>query len=176
MAAASPMLREFRERGFVVAPRVFEPAEMASLAELVQRVVGEQEQLLRDDDAALLATPGRHGGRPTPEAPQRRATVEVGPDGSLAWELTRPTRFYPEHAAFRALALDPRLAALASELLGGEALVYADQAFLKPPGVGGPRPLHQVSSAVTAHPPRSLRLLLPSRTTGTSASRTATTC
>jgi ectoine hydroxylase-related dioxygenase (phytanoyl-CoA dioxygenase family) len=37
--------------------------------------------------------------------------------------------------------LDSRIAAIASELLGGEALVYADQAFLKPPG--GPRSLHQ---------------------------------
>ena len=77
MAAASPMLREFRERGFVVAPSVFEPAEMVNMAELVERVVAEQEQLLRDADAALLATPGRHGGRPAIHAASR-----AGGDGA----------------------------------------------------------------------------------------------
>jgi phytanoyl-CoA hydroxylase len=138
----SPIRREFWRQGFVCVPGVFQEPECRSLAELVERVVDEQAAVLRSENPALLGTPGRHGGIPIGDS-TLRATVEVGEDGSSSWELTRPTRWYPEYPRFRETALDSRIAAIASELLGGEALVYADQAFLKPPGKGGPRSLHQ---------------------------------
>jgi hypothetical protein len=83
------------------------PQECRSLAELVQRVVEEQTGVLRTENLTLLSTPGRHGGIPVGDS-TLRATVEVGEDGSLAWELTRPTRFFPEYPRFRETALDPR--------------------------------------------------------------------
>ena len=89
------MRRAFRAQGFVVVPGVFAPPEMCSLAALVEQVVGDQEQELRRQDAATLTTPGRHGGGAgSVEGVGLRSTVEVGADGSLAWELQRPTRYY----------------------------------------------------------------------------------
>ena len=59
-----------------------------------------------------------------------RCTLSVEEDLSVAWELARPTRFYPEYPQFAALSRDRRIRALANELLGGEAMVYADQVRL----------------------------------------------
>ena len=139
------MLQSFRENGYVIVPSVLDPEECASLAERVELVVAEQAALLREQKPELLSTPGRHNGNASPMEERRglRSSLEVGDDLAVAWELTRPTRWYPEHPQFAALSRDTRIAALASELLGGEAMVYADQAFLKPPGNGGPRSLHQ---------------------------------
>ena len=123
------MLRAFRDQGFVIVPNVFDDDECASLAALVEQVVADQEALLRETNPELLATPGRHGGGVTnmEEGHGLRSTLEVGEDLALAWELARPARFYPEHPRFAAMSLDKRIATLAGELLGGEAMVYADQ-------------------------------------------------
>lgn len=45
--------------------------------------------------------------------------------------------------AFRALAGDPRLLALVGDLIGGDVEVRFSQIFFKPPGGGGPKPMHQ---------------------------------
>lgn len=135
----------YRQRGFVVVPDVLDKDECAPIAELVEAVVRDQEALVREQQPELLTTPGRHGGgfKNVAEGRGLRSSVEVSEDLSLAWELTRPTRWYPEYPQFASLARDKRIGALANELLGGEAMIYADQAFLKPPGNGAPRSWHQ---------------------------------
>eukprot|EP01052_Picozoa_sp_SAG31_P013544 SAG31_NODE_816_length_11865_cov_38.805116_11_plen_147_part_00 len=133
-------VEHYQAYGFCVVPSVFAAAEMQELGALVSSVVAREEQTAQQDadSRRFLTTPGRHNSV-TP-----RSVVEVGADGSVAWELNRPTRFFPEHRRFAELARDQRLAKLAGELLGGEPLLFADQAFLKPPANGGPRPIHQV--------------------------------
>ena len=135
----------YQQDGFVVVPDVIDSDECASLAELVERVVGDQEAILREQRAELFTPPGRHGGgiQTMEEGRGLRSTLEVSDDLSVAWELARPTRFYPECPEFAAVSCDKRIGALANELLGGEAMLYADQAFLKPPGKGAPRSWHQ---------------------------------
>ncbi len=45
--------------------------------------------------------------------------------------------------ALRALAADPRLVELVEDIIGRGVTVYFSQIFFKPPGGGGPKPVHQ---------------------------------
>lgn len=44
---------------------------------------------------------------------------------------------------FRRLAADPSLVAMVEQLIGKGVTVFFSQVFMKPPGVGGPKPIHQ---------------------------------
>ncbi|MFP6765576.1 MAG: phytanoyl-CoA dioxygenase family protein [Planctomycetaceae bacterium] len=44
---------------------------------------------------------------------------------------------------FRKLATDPRLLSLVTELIGPHLRIFFSQVFLKPPGTGGSKPVHQ---------------------------------
>lgn len=50
---------------------------------------------------------------------------------------------YKHEPIFREQALDPALGRIVSELIGSPVLLYADQAFLKPPELGSPKLPHQ---------------------------------
>jgi len=50
---------------------------------------------------------------------------------------------FDKHESFRTFALDQRLSALVSALLGDEALLATDQIFMKPPRFGSAKPYHQ---------------------------------
>jgi ectoine hydroxylase-related dioxygenase (phytanoyl-CoA dioxygenase family) len=48
-----------------------------------------------------------------------------------------------ERSVFRRLAAEPRLLAVVEQLIGPGLRVWFSQVFLKPPGGGGPKPVHQ---------------------------------
>ena len=135
-------VRRFKAEGFTVVERVFGGAEMQALGELVSMLSAAETAAIAA--AGTKIEPGRRG-------PTARTTVELTVAGQVAWQLNRPMYEYAERrgdvtspSAFRAFALDPRLTRLASALFGGRpAMVFQDQAFIKPPDVGGPRSYHQ---------------------------------
>lgn len=131
MTLSSELLQQYRENGFVVAPGVFSQVYSQQLGDLVSRLAQAEQALL---PASLK--PGRHG-------PTERSTVEVALDGTIAWQLNRPILNFAEHRQFHAAATQPSMVRIATQLLGGTPAIFADQAFLKPPAVGGPKALHQ---------------------------------
>lgn len=44
---------------------------------------------------------------------------------------------------FARLAMDPRLVEIVHQLIGGPVSIFFSQVFMKPPGIGGPKPIHQ---------------------------------
>ena len=138
---------------------VFEPGEMQSLGHLLSSLADQEVgRIEREAAAGRVAIGGLDGVKTNadylayqaanPDTWQdtvsTMATVQVMPGGGLlARKLNHPIKSHG--GAFRTVAMDPRLTSLASALLGGRpAMVFSDQAFLKPPGGGGPKPFHQV--------------------------------
>jgi ectoine hydroxylase-related dioxygenase (phytanoyl-CoA dioxygenase family) len=62
--------------------------------------------------------------------------------GAAAW-LRKIDQPVAERPAFRDLALDPALLGLVEQLIGRPGMVFFSQIFFKPPGGGGPKPVHQ---------------------------------
>ena len=159
-------VEDFQAKGFAVVPDVFEPDEMHSLGVLISSLADQHVQRInRDAQAGKIHIGGLDGVRTDEEylAYQRAnpetwlntvaamSAVQVREDGSLMpRKLNFPIKTYsmtpgtPNGGAFKAVALDPRITSLASQLLGGRpVMVFSDQAFLKPPEGGGPKPFHQ---------------------------------
>ena len=152
---AVTMEAQFGAHSFCVVERVFQPAEMRPLAATIS-------ELATAEVAKIVASGVMSGGGPDWASEDeysawQRATpdwqktvvamscVQVMPDGEIIGrKLNTPLKVFPELDDFRSVALDPRMTALASRLLGGrKALVYSDQVFIKPPEIGGPKPYHQ---------------------------------
>ena len=139
--AAEAAVEHYNEHGYAVVEGIFDDAEMAALGDLVSSLLAHEIAAI--EDAGVSLGPGRHG--PTP-----RTTVELDSAGNIAWQLNRPLWEHAEvhgdastPSPFRTKALDPRITAVASALLGSPCMVFQDQAFLKPPAQGGQRAYHQ---------------------------------
>eukprot|EP00937_MAST-01D_sp_MAST-1D-sp2_P005533 g5533.t1 len=150
-AQLSALQRTFREQGFVVVPDVFSADEC-------DRLVAEAMRLA---DAQLSDTQADRG--PVPAAGY---LVDCDPSGRLPPQPRKLDAPFRKSAAFRRVALDARLRALVTALMDArattgseagepapprdsdadwptDALLFTDQAFLKPPRVGSEKPWHQ---------------------------------
>lgn len=88
-------------------------------------------------------------GRLTTE--QRAWYLDPGVQGKdVLRKLDNPVHTRP---ALRALAADPRLVGLTEALIGPGLSVYFSQIFMKPPGGGGPKPVHQDNFYFGPHEP-----------------------
>ena len=119
MSLDDSQVARYRGSGHLTVPGLFEPARMDGL---VADCMAWGE--------AVLAGLG--------EA-ERRWYVDGGTAGMLR-KLDQPVF---ERPAFRALATEPALLAAVARLIGPAAGVAFSQIFFKPPGGGGPKPMHQ---------------------------------
>lgn len=152
-AVATADVAEFNARGFTIVPGVFQPHVMESLAATVSELAAAEvaaivaSGVIRDPDALGWLSLEDYSAwqRSNPDWQRTivaMSKVQVMPGGEIvARKLNSPIKEFPTHAAFREIALSPKMLALASSLFGGrKALVYSDQVFIKPPEVGGPKP------------------------------------
>jgi len=121
MSLSAAQIATFRKHGHLTVPGVFEAAEM-------RRAIADLEQW----GAEFL-------GHLPPE--QRVWYVDAGVTArEVLRKLDNPVAHRP---MFRALAADPRLIAMAHDLIGGGLTACFSQVFFKPPEGGGPKPMHQ---------------------------------
>ena len=141
MSIASPALRPeqiafYQENGYLAVEDVF-PAD--HVARLRQRI----EELCADFDgeaakaAAISHEPAVTAGR----VPASAHTVR---------KFARLTECEP---LFREHAMHPALLDIVAALIGEPILLYEDQALLKPPEVGSPKPPHQDNAYFRVEPP-----------------------
>lgn len=82
-----------------------------------------------------------------------RAFLDTMTDEQRDWylestEVSAPALRKLDHPVFhrpvfRKLATDSRLVSMVEQLIGAPVVVFFSQVFMKPPGVGGPKPIHQ---------------------------------
>jgi hypothetical protein len=145
---------EFNARGFTIVPNVFSPAEMRSLGATVTELAAAEVEAIGASGVSLepsaldWSTAEEYAAWQDANPDWQRtivamSKVQVMPSGEIIGrKLNTPAAAdFPASEAFRRVALDPRMTALASSLLGGrKALLYSDQCFIKPPDLGGPKP------------------------------------
>lgn len=109
--------RHYWEKGWVILEGVFCADEMDRIADLASAVSMQ-------------------------EAEQKVGyTVDQTPNGNLLpRKINSP---FWKGQAFQDLILDLRLRNLIQHFIGGKALLFADQIFMKPPRFGSPKPYHQ---------------------------------
>lgn len=114
-------LDEYRRVGHVTVPGVFTGPEM-------ERAIDDAMQWGRDFLASLPA--------------EKRAWYleKAIPEAEVLRKLDNPAFHRP---LFRALAGHARLLPLVEQIVGKGVAVYFSQIFMKPPGGGGPKPVHQ---------------------------------
>jgi hypothetical protein len=112
--------------------------QVTRLGDLLSALCEEEIETMRSTGRLR---PPRPGQRLTLEEQRMMSQVEMGSDGSI-----RPRKLdgpWYKAAAFQDFALDERLTAICRAIFGGRnPLLFADQAFMKPPG-GGRKPYHQ---------------------------------
>ncbi|HLU68950.1 MAG TPA: ectoine hydroxylase [Kofleriaceae bacterium] len=106
-------IAEYRDRGFLVFPRLFAANEVAALLAETERMAAAADRS-RDD-------------------------VIVEPGGDAVRSIFRMHR---DSAMIRALAADPRLAGAARQILGGEVYIHQSRVNFKPAFEGEPFPWH----------------------------------
>ena len=114
-------IKEFRIKGHVTVPGVFNAAEMDAAIEDIGRW---GEEFLRELPAA-----------------QRRWYLDGGVRAKEA--LRKLDNPHHNRESVRRLARDPRLVGLVESAIGRGVSVYFSQIFFKPPEGGGPKPPHQ---------------------------------
>lgn len=123
-AVLSPQqIGEFRRCGHLTVPELFSEEEVAAA----------QDDLATWSEEFLKTLP----------AEQRAWYLEaqgVAGDQSALRKLDHPVFHRP---VFARLAKHPALLEAVQQLIGGPLSVFFSQVFMKPPGVGGPKPIHQ---------------------------------
>lgn len=118
---SAPQVDEFRRTGHLTVPDVFSAAEIASALDDLQVWSDEFIRAMSEQQRSWYLE--RNSG-----------------DGPLLRKLDNPV-FH--RAAFRRLAEQPRLVELVERLIGRGVSVFFSQVFMKPPEVGGKKPIHQ---------------------------------
>lgn len=111
----------FRRTGHLTVESVFTPSEMHSALEDVQ-LWSEQFLAAMDDE-------------------QRAWYLERAGQGAVVLRKLDQPVFHRE--VFRNLARHPNLVRIAEQLIGADLHVVFSQVFMKPPEIGGPKPIHQ---------------------------------
>jgi len=111
-------VRCYRQTGHLTVPGVLDEEE-------VEHALADVERWGREFTAGL-------------DADGRAWYLEAGRD--VLRKLDNP---HAMRDVFAALAAKPRLVAIVEDLIGPGVSVYFSQIFLKPPGGGGPKPVHQ---------------------------------
>ena len=113
-------IREFRGTGHLTVPKVFDATTIeAALADLAEWSIEFINSLTTERRAWYL---------------------EQDDEASQLRKLDHPAFYRP---AFADLARHANLASLVRQLIGGDVHVFFSQVFMKPPEVGGPKPVHQ---------------------------------
>ncbi len=114
-------IEEFRQTGHLTVPAVFD-------AETIHAVTGDLS-----DWAQRFVT------QLSPQ--QRRWYLEQSSGDEITLrKLDNPVFHRPR---FREFAADQRLVEMVQQLIGPDVSVFFSQVFMKPPEVGGPKPIHQ---------------------------------
>ena len=128
----------YRERGYVVRPAVFRPAELAELGAALERV--------HERVSAAAGTPTasveRVDGRRYQDLCGSRVKWEWDEAGVNAGAVRSMEPFLHLDPALAALARDPRLVEPMRSLIGGDVDLFTDKLNFKRPG-GSPFPWHQ---------------------------------
>ena len=118
---SAAQLARYREDGHLTVPGVFKAEEVAAaLADLEAWSAAELKRMSPAERAWYV-------DRGVPGLPVLR-------------KLDQPVARRP---LFRQLAAKPSLLAMVEQLIGPGLVVYFSQVFFKPPGGGGPKPVHQ---------------------------------
>lgn len=120
-------IRDFRRTGHLTVPDVFSADTIAAAICDVETWSGEFLKTLSSDQEGWYLEKGTSLRSGASERPQLR-------------KLDNPVFHRP---LFRDLASDPKLIAMVQSLIGNGVSVFFSQVFLKPPGIGGPKPIHQ---------------------------------
>ena len=117
----------YRETGFLVIQRVFEPAEIQeALAGFTDLVIGKYAEFRGVQF----------------EAASKRYIRTLSPERQL--DCVRKLQHFVEfEPRLKAMAWHPNLQRVVSRLLDAEPELFADQALSKPPGIGREKPWHQ---------------------------------
>lgn len=123
MSLTESQISEFRRRGHLTVADVFAPPEVERAAEDLERW-GEafRGQLSEDQRQWFLEDAG--------------AGDELGP----LRKLDHPAALRP---VFAELARNAQLTKMVEQLIGRGVSIFFSQVFLKPPEIGGPKPIHQ---------------------------------
>lgn len=114
-------IEQYRRTGHLTVPRVFDDEQIdAARADLAQWAKAFVETMADDQRGWYL--------EPTETA------------RSVLRKLDHPVFHRP---VFRSFAADPRLVSMVRQLIGPSISVFFSQVFMKPPEVGGPKPIHQ---------------------------------
>lgn len=114
-------IEEFRQTGHLTVPDVFEPRLIQNAIDEIAIWSDEFLSTLSQDDRRWYVEPG--SGR---QAKLRK--------------LDNPVCYRP---VFRELAMHRSLVEMVQQLIGQGVSVFFSQVFLKPPEIGGPKPIHQ---------------------------------
>lgn len=115
------MIDEFCASGHLTVPSVFNDLEIEASLRDLEAWSSEFLQSLPDEK--------RNYYLEQPESSQ-----------SALRKLDHPVFLRP---AFKALATHPSLVAAVRQLIGEPVSIFFSQVFMKPPGIGGPKPIHQ---------------------------------
>jgi hypothetical protein len=142
---------QFREQGFVVVPSVFQADEMDDLVAEAMRIT--DTELTECQKSPYGGASNKMGVK---SVPKLGYLVDLDPTGESAPRPRKIDSCFEKGARFRKVAISPRLRAVVSMVqeaqatgtdtknaLPAEALLFTDQAFMKPPHFGSPKPYHQ---------------------------------
>lgn len=124
MALSTSQIERFRQQGHLTVPEIFAATQMdRAAADLEQWSAEFRAQMTDQQRAWFLESEAPGEGTPPPirKLDQPVACREV----------------------FAELAKSPELTACVEQLIGRGVSIFFSQVFLKPPEVGGPKPLHQ---------------------------------
>lgn len=114
-------IRQYHDQGFLSLPALTTPEEIELMREAYDRIFAERAGRERGDQFDLAGSD------------------EEGKQAALP-QILSPSKYAPELANLQAWV---NAKAIASQLLGGEAIYSGDHAILKPAGHGAPTPWHQ---------------------------------
>ena len=135
MVLSKDQVEAYWENGFVVVEDVVPPQRLRAMLQRIEELC-----------AAWDSEEARHVGM------QQENDVDAAV-ATRTQQTVRKFSYLADHEAiFREQATDPKLTQIVSELIGSPVLLYADQAFLKPPEVGTPKLPHQDNAHFEVEP------------------------
>ncbi|MGD7706325.1 phytanoyl-CoA dioxygenase family protein [Microlunatus sp. Y2014] len=120
-------LARYREQGFLAVADALTPSEVEAAKGGIDALIGGAVPGFR----GIQWEGGVREKLPTMDLTERRASVR-----KLIYYADKDPRL-------TAIAEHPTILAMAAEVLGSEPTLFADQALLKPPGIGREKPWHQ---------------------------------